>query len=329
MRKRMLGTNGVTVSELGFGCMGMSEFYGHGDDAESLKVLDRALELGVTFYDTADMYGIGHNEELVGKFIAGRRDKLVIATKFGIVRDAADPSLRTVDNSPAYIRNACEASLRRLRIDTIDLYYIHRKDPNVPIEDSVSTLADLVRAGKIRHIGLSEVSAPTLRRAHAVHPVAALQSEYSLWTRDPEPDVLPTCRELGIGVVAYSPLGRGFLTGRLNSPDDLEQDDFRRRNPRFAEENFRRNMALVSVVEAIAEAHGASSGQIALAWLLSRGPDIVPIPGTKRRKYVEENVGAAGVNLTEDDLRQLDEALPLGAAAGDRYPEEGMRSIQG
>jgi len=327
MEMRRLGRTGPMVSALGFGCMGLSEFYGPADEGESLRVLERALALGVTFLDTADMYGCGHNETLLGRFLQDRREQVTLATKFGVVRDAADRSFRGIDTSPAYLRQACEASLRRLGTDVIDLYYAHRLDPSVPVEDMMGALSDLVAAGKIRHIGLSEVSAATLRRAHAVHPVAAVQSEYSLWTRDPEESVLPTCRELGIGFVAYSPLGRGFLTGRVTSTDSLAPDDFRRISPRFADGNLDRNLALVEAVKAVAAARGVTAGQVALAWLLAQGPEIVPIPGTKRVAYLEENVGALEVTLSETELATLDAALPPGAAAGDRYPEAAMKAL--
>lgn len=327
MEKRQLGATGPQVSALGFGCMGLSEFYGPADEAESLRVLERALALGCNFLDTADMYGRGHNETLLGRFLQGRRDQVVLATKFGIVRDPTDSYRRGIDNSPAYIRQACEASLRRLGTDVIDLYYAHRIDRTVPIEESMGALAELVTAGKVRHVGLCEVSAETLRRAHAVHPVAAVQSEYSLWTRDPEASVLPTCRELGIGFVAYSPLGRGFLTGAITSTAGLAQNDFRRLTPRFAAENLDRNLELVSAVKALAAERGVAPGQIALAWLLAQGPDIVPIPGTKRIAYLEENVGSLAVTLSQAELVRLDTALPPGAAVGDRYPEEGMKGL--
>jgi len=320
MRTRRLGTN-LQVSALGLGCMGMSEFYGPGDEAEALATLDRALELGVTFLDTADMYGPFTNEELVGRAIRGRRDRIVLATKFGILRDAESRMVRGISGQPDYVRTACEASLRRLGIDTIDLYYQHRVDPTVPIEDTVGAMAELVRAGKVRHLGLSEAGSETLRRAHAVHPIAALQSEYSLWTRDPEDGVLATCRELGIGFVAYSPLGRGFLTGQIRRFDDLAPDDYRRMSPRFQGENFQRNLDLVARVEVIAREKRCAPSQLALAWVLARGNDIVPIPGTKRRTYLEENVGALDVSLDASDLARIDEVIPPGAAAGLRYPE--------
>jgi aryl-alcohol dehydrogenase-like predicted oxidoreductase len=311
------------VSPLGLGCMGMSEFYGTTDEGEAIATIHRALELGITFLDTADMYGRGANEELVGKAIRGRRDDVVLATKFGNVRN--DDGTRSVRGDPAYVRQACEASLRRLGVDHVDLYYQHRVDFGTPIEETVGAMAGLVDAGKVRFLGLSEASPETLRRAHAVHPVSALQTEYSLWTRDAEDGPLPACRELGVGFVAYSPLGRGFLTGRIRSPEDLEEDDFRRRNPRFQGENFQRNLDLVARVEEIAARKGCTPAQLALAWVLARGDDVVPIPGTKRRRYLEDNAGAVDVELTEDDLARIEEAFPRGATAGERYPD--MSSI--
>ena len=319
MDKRRLGRQGLEVSALGLGCMGMSEFYGTTDEGEAIATIHRALELGIDFLDTADMYGRGANEKLVGKAIADRRDRVVLATKFGNVRNA-DGS-REVRGDPAYVREACDASLRRLGLDGVDLYYQHRVDFRVPIEETVGAMAELVEAGKVRFLGLSEASPETIRRAHAVHPISALQSEYSLWTRDPEEGPLETCRELGIGLVAYSPLGRGFLTGRIRSPEDLEDDDFRRHNPRFQGENFRRNLDLVARVEEIAAERAAKPSQIALAWVLSRGEDVVPIPGTKRVRYLEENAAAADVELTHEELERLEEAFPRGAAAGERYSD--------
>ncbi len=321
MQERRLGTEGLTVSAEGLGCMGMSEFYGEGDESESTATIHRALELGVTLLDTADMYGHGANEQLVGRAIEGRREELVLATKFGIVRDPEDPSRRGVSGRPEYVLKACDASLRRLAVDHIDLYYQHRVDPDVPIEETVGAMASLVEGGKVRYLGLSEAGAQTIRRAHAVHPISALQSEYSLWTRDPEPEVLPTLRELDIGLVAYSPLGRGFLTGRFKSPDDFPEGDFRRNNPRFQGENFYANLRLVERVNELAREHSCTAGQLALAWVLHRGEDIVPIPGTKRRAYLEENVEATEIELNDEDLRRLDEAAPPGATAGDRYPD--------
>jgi aryl-alcohol dehydrogenase-like predicted oxidoreductase len=323
MDRRTLGTQGLEVSALGLGCMGMSEFYGTTDEDEAVATIHRALELGIDFLDTADMYGGGANEKLVGKAIRGRRGEVVLATKFGNVRN--DDGSREVRGDAEYVRQACEASLKRLGLEHVDLYYQHRVDFRVPIEETVGAMAELVEAGKVRHLGLSEASPETIRRAHAVHPISALQSEYSLWTRDPEDGALPTCRELGIGFVAYSPLGRGFLTGRIQSPEDLEDGDFRRNNPRFQGENFQRNLDLVARVEEIAAEKGRTPGQIALAWLLSHGEDIVPIPGTKRRRYLEENAEAVDVELTDEELERLEQAFPQGAAAGERYPD--MSSI--
>jgi aryl-alcohol dehydrogenase-like predicted oxidoreductase len=327
MQTRQLGKGGPPVSALGLGCMGMSEFYGRGDEFESLATIHRAIEMGITFLDTADIYGIGDNEELVGKAIRGIRDRVFLATKFGIVRSKSDPALRGVNGSPQYIRAACDSSLKRLGVDVIDLYYQHRVDPKTPIEETVGALAGLVKAGKVRLIGLSEAGAGTIRRAHAVHPIAALQSEYSLWTRDPENEVLATTRELGIAFVAYSPLGRGFLTGQIKRVEDFAADDFRRNSPRFQGENFQKNLDLVAQVETIAREKHCTSGQLALAWLLAQGDDIIPIPGTKRRKYLEENARALDVKLTPDDLRRIDEVAPQGAAAGLRYTEQAMTMV--
>jgi aryl-alcohol dehydrogenase-like predicted oxidoreductase len=324
MQQRQLGQ--LQVSTLGLGCMGMSEFYGSGDEAESIATIHRAIELGVTFLDTADMYGVGRNEELVGRAIADRREKVVLATKFGNVRGPNGERLG-ISGKPDYVRQACEASLRRLKVDVIDLYYQHRVDPETPIEDTVGAMADLVREGKVRYLGLSEAGPQTIRRAHAVHPITALQTEYSLWSRDPEDEILPTVRELGIGFVPYSPLGRGFLTGQIKSVDDLATDDFRRNSPRFQGENFQKNLDLVREIEAMAREKGCAPSQLALAWVLAQGNDIVPIPGTKRRRYLEENVGALNVTLTTGDLARIDRIIPPGAAAGTRYPEPAMKMV--
>jgi len=319
MNRRRLGTQGLEVSALGLGCMGMSEFYGTTDEGEAIATIHRALELGIDFLDTADMYGRGANEKLVGKAIADRRDEVVLATKFGNVRN--EDGSREIRGDAEYVRQACEASLLRLGLDHIDLYYQHRVDRRVPIEETVDAMAELVVAGKVRHLGLSEASPETIRRAHAVHPISALQSEYSLWTRDPEDGPLETCRELGIGFVAYSPLGRGFLTGQIRSPEDFGEGDFRSYLPRFQGENFQRNLDLVMTVEQIAEEKARTPAQVALAWVLRRGDDIVPIPGTKRRRYLEENAEAVDVELTDEELERLEEAFPQGAAAGERYPD--------
>jgi len=319
MQKRTLG-QGLEVGAMGLGCMGMSEFYGGGDEDEAIRTIHRALELGIDFLDTADMYGPFTNEKLVGRAIADRRDRVVLATKFGNVRGENGERLG-IDGSPEYVRKACDASLRRLGTDHIDLYYQHRVDQTVPIEETVGAMAELVQQGKVRHLGLSEASPQTIRRAHAVHPITALQTEYSLWARDPEDELLSTVRELGIGFVAYSPLGRGFLSGQIRSLDDLDPNDFRRRGPRFTGENFQKNLDLVAKVEEIAAEKGVTTGQLALAWVLAQGDDVVPIPGTKRRTYLEENVQAVEVELTADDLSRIDEAFPKGATAGDRYPD--------
>jgi aryl-alcohol dehydrogenase-like predicted oxidoreductase len=327
MKSIELGRSGLKVSALGLGCMGMSEFYAGFDDAESIATIHRALELGVTFLDTADAYGPHKNEELVGRAIKGKRDEVVLATKFGIVRDPANPQVRGVSGKADYVKQACEASLRRLDVDCIDLYYQHRVDPNTPIEETVGAMAELVKEGKVRYLGLSEAGVKTLHRAVKVHPIAALQTEYSLWTRDPESEILPTCRELGIGFVAYSPLGRGFLTGQFRTFEDLPADDYRRFSPRFQGENFQKNLDLVKRVEDIAREKNCQPSQLALAWVLAQGGDIVPIPGTKRRKYLEENVGALEIELNADDLRRLDEVFPFGAASGQRYPEPMMALV--
>jgi aryl-alcohol dehydrogenase-like predicted oxidoreductase len=319
MKRRKLGANGPEVSAMGLGCMGMSEFYGPGDEAESLATIDRALELGIDFLDTSDVYGPHTNEELVGRAIKGRRDHFFVATKFGIVRDPANPQSRGVNGKPAYVRQSVEGSLRRLGIETIDLYYQHRVDKSTPIEETVGAMARLVEEGKVRFLGLSEASPATLERASSVHAIAALQTEYSLWSRDPEPKILPTCRKLGIAFVAYSPLGRGFLTGAIKSPDDFEDSDFRKRHPRFQGENFKRNLELVEDVKRFAKDAGITPSQLALAWVLAQGEDILPIPGTKRRKYIEENAAAADVTLSAGLIEQLRAVFPPEAAAGERY----------
>ena len=327
MEERYLGRSGLKVSAMGLGCMGMSEFYGKGDPQESIATIHRAIDLGITFFDTADMYGHGANEELVGQALKGKRDKVVIATKFGIVRDPADPAKRGINGRPDYVKKACEASLKRLGVDVIDLYYQHRVDPETPIEETVGAMAELVKEGKVRYLGLSEPGAQTLRRAHHVHPIAAVQSEYSLWSREVETEILPACRQLGIGFVPYSPLGRGFLTARIRSQKDLPEGDYRVHTPRFSPENLEKNTKLLAVIDEIAKKHGLTPAQVALAWIYAQGPEIVPIPGAKSRGHLEENVETLKKKISFLDVVRLAEAFPPGVAAGERYPKEMMQAV--
>jgi aryl-alcohol dehydrogenase-like predicted oxidoreductase len=327
MEYRRLGQSSLVVSAMGLGCMGMSEFYGATDDVESTATIHRAIDRGVTLLDTADIYGIGRNEELVGRAIRSRRNQVVIATKFGILRDPANPKARGTSGKPEYVQKACEASLKRLQIPVIDLYYQHRVDPDTPIEETVGAMARLVEQGKVRYLGLSEAAPQTIRRAHATHPITALQSEYSLWERGPEDEILSVCRELGIGFVPYSPLGRGFLTGEIQRPDDFADDDFRRHNPRFQGENFQKNLDLIKKVQKLSSAKDCTPAQLALAWVLAQGLDIVPIPGTKRRSYLDQNLDALEVKLTQEDLKEIDAIMPRGAASGTRYAAEMMKRV--
>lgn len=326
MQDRILGKSGLRVTAIGLGCMGMSEYYGKHDDTESISVIHRAIDLGVTFFDTADIYGNGLNEELVGKALRGKRSQVVLATKFGNVRSSSGEFLG-INGKPEYVRQACEASLKRLGVDVIDLYYQHRVDPQTPIEDTVGAMAELVREGKVKYLGLSEAAPSTIRRANIVHPITALQTEYSLWSREPEAEIFATCQELGIGFVAYSPLGRGFLAGRFQTVDDLEEGDWRRMNPRFKVEAFNKNLNIVRLVREMALEKNCTPAQVALAWVLAQRSDLVPIPGTKRIQYLEENIAAAGIQLTPDELERLSKAVPIGAAAGDRYPPAGMQAV--
>lgn len=329
MEIRKLGSQGLTASQLGLGCMGMSEFYGVQNDDESIKTLHRSLELGINFWDTADMYGPYKNEELVGNALKGKRKLVTLATKFGIVRDTKNPALRGINGKPEYVKQSCEGSLKRLQTDYIDLYYLHRVDKDTPIEETVGAMADLVKEGKIMGIGLSEVSAATLRRAHAVYPISAVQSEYSLWTRDPEEEMLPACNELGVAFVPYSPLGRGFLTGQIKTENDFEPTDYRRFSPRFQGENFIKNLVLVKKIQALAAKKGCTSSQLALAWVMAQGNFLFPIPGTKRIKYLEENAGAVKVKFSKEELNAIEAIFPKDAAAGLRYPEQMMGSLNG